>query len=164
MSTTIAAKQNKLAIGAKKSSQMKAVVIHGFGDFDVMRYEEVARPTPNPGSILIKVLAAGVNRLDHYIRQGSVVPELPFPHILGLEASGEVAELGEGVKGFKLGERVIPVPGFPIEEGDYDIYPARIQHPVLHFLAWVFRGLTRNMLRYPHAGWSRMIPGWSLRM
>ncbi len=62
---------------------MKATVIHEFGDIDVLKYEDIETPKPKPGHILIKVLAAGVNRFDHYIREGSVVPELSFPHILG---------------------------------------------------------------------------------
>ncbi len=102
---------------------MKAAVIREFGDVDVLKYEDIATPKPKPGHILIKVLAAGVNRLDHYIREGSVVPELPFPHILGTDAAGEVAELGEGVSGFEAGERVIVVPGFPLDEAEADTRP-----------------------------------------
>ena len=78
---------------------MKASVIHEFGDVNVLKYEEVATPEPQPGNVLVKVLAAGVNRFDHYIREGSVTPELPFPHIIGHELAGEVAEVGEGVTG-----------------------------------------------------------------
>lgn len=103
---------------------MKAAVIREFGDVDVLKYEEVPTPKPRPGHIVIKVLAAGINRFDHYIREGSVVPELPFPHVLGADAVGEVTELGEGVTGFNIGERVIPVPGFPLNEDEYDIRPA----------------------------------------
>ena len=103
---------------------MKAAVIHEFGDVDVLKYEEIPTPSPKPEQILIKVLAAGINRFDHYLREGSVVPELPFPHILGTDGAGEVAELGEGVSGFAIGERVVPVPGFPLNEEDYDIRPA----------------------------------------
>ncbi len=103
---------------------MKAVVIHEFGAFDVLKYEDIETPKPRPGHILVKVLAAGVNRLDHYLREGSVVPELPFPHVLGADAAGEVAELGKGVTGFEIGERVVVVPGSPLNEADYDIYPA----------------------------------------
>ena len=101
----------------------QAAVIHGFGDVDVLKYEEIERPTPKPGHILIKVLAAGVNRLDHYIREGSVVPELAFPHILGADAVGEVAELGEGVASFAVGERVIVVPGYPQKKEETGIRP-----------------------------------------
>ena len=105
---------------------MKAAVINQFGDTDVLIFEYIAVPSPKPGHILIKVLAAGTNRLEHYLREGSVVPELPFPHILGADAAGEVARLGQGVEGFDIGERVIPMPGFPTDEKDYDIYPASL--------------------------------------
>ncbi|MEE8228982.1 MAG: zinc-binding alcohol dehydrogenase family protein [candidate division NC10 bacterium] len=103
---------------------MKAAVIHQFGSPEVLKYEDVPTPTPKPGHVLIKVLATGVNRLDHYLREGSLVPELPFPHILGSDAAGEVAELGKGVTGFSIGERVIPNPGFPLKEEEYGIRPA----------------------------------------
>ena len=73
---------------------MKATVINKFGDFDVLEYVDVPTPKPGPGHIVIKVLAAGVNRLEHYIREGSVAPELPFPHILGADAAGEVFRVG----------------------------------------------------------------------
>ena len=102
---------------------MKATVIHEFGDVDVLKYEDIATPKPKPGHILIKVLAAGVNRLDHYIREGSIVPELPFPHILGADAVGEVFELGQGVTELEIGERVIVVPGYPTDEAEADIRP-----------------------------------------
>jgi len=105
---------------------MKAAIINQFGDPDVLEYGDIAVPSPKPGHILIKVLAAGTNRLEHYLREGSVVPEFPFPHILGADAAGEVAKLGSGVDNFNIGERVIPMPGFPTDEKDYDIYPASL--------------------------------------
>ncbi len=49
---------------------MKAAVIHEFGDFSVFRYEEVATPELRPGHVLVKILDAGINRLDHYLREG----------------------------------------------------------------------------------------------
>ena len=102
---------------------MKAAVIHQFGDFDVLKVEDVQTPKPKPGHVLVKVLAAGVNRLDHNLREGSVVPELPFPHILGGEAVGEVFALGRNVAGREVGERVIVVPGFPLDDAEADIRP-----------------------------------------
>ena len=103
---------------------MKAAVIHQFGDFDELKVEDIATPKPKPGNVLVKILAAGVNRLDHYLREGSVVPDFPFPHILGADAAGEVFRPGKGVTDFEIGERVIVVPGYPQNEEDYDIYPA----------------------------------------
>ncbi len=105
---------------------MKATVMHEFGDFNVLKYEDIEQPIPKPGHVLVKVLAAGVERLDHYIREGSIVPELPFPHILGADAVGEVAELGEGVTGFEIGEREIVAPGYPQEKDETDIRPTVI--------------------------------------
>lgn len=102
---------------------MKAAVIHEFGDADVLKLEEIETPKPRPGHVLIKVLAAGVNRFEHYLREGSVVPELSFPHVLGADAVGEVAELGEGVDGFAVGERVVPFSGFPQKPEDDDLSP-----------------------------------------
>jgi NADPH:quinone reductase-like Zn-dependent oxidoreductase len=100
-------------------TEMKAAVIHEFGDVSVLKYEDVPTPKTEPGHVLIKVLAAGIERFDHYIREGLVVPELPFPHILGADAAGEVSELGEGVTGLAFGERVVLAPGFPLREEDY---------------------------------------------
>ncbi len=105
------------------ATHMKAAVIREFGDFDVLKYGEIETPTLKPGHLLIKVLAAGSNRFEHYVREGSIAPELPMPHILGANAAGEVAELGEGVTGFEVGERVIPMPGYPQKKEEYDIRP-----------------------------------------
>ena len=102
---------------------MKAVVIREFGDVDVLKHEDIETPKPKPGHVLIKVLAAGVNRLDHYIRQGIIVPELAFPHILGADAAGEIADLGEGVTGLEIGNRIIVAPGYPQKQDETNIRP-----------------------------------------
>lgn len=105
------------------ATTMKAAVIREFGGIDVLRYDDVPIPPLKPGHLLIKVLAAGVNRLDDYIRAGSIAPELPFPHILGADAAGEVAEIGDGVTGFEIGERVVPAPGFAVDDAEANIRP-----------------------------------------
>jgi NADPH:quinone reductase-like Zn-dependent oxidoreductase len=117
---------------------MKAALFRQFGDENVLRYEEVDTPEVKPGNVLIKVLASGVNRLEHYIREGSVLPDLPMPHILGSDAAGEIAAIGEGVSGFKIGERIIPMPGYPLDEADYDFepMPAAPSYAIGGILAW----------------------------
>ena len=102
---------------------MKAAIIREFGDPSVLTIAEVDTPTPRPGHVLVKILAAGVNRFDHYIREGSVVPDLPFPHILGADAAGEIAEIGPGVDTLRVGDRVVPMTGYPDDVGDADIHP-----------------------------------------
>lgn len=104
--------------GNRLPQTMHAAVLRQFGDPDVLRFEEIETPRPKPGHIVIKVLAAGVNRLDHYLREGSVLPNLPLPHILGVDAVGEVVELGEGVTNPRIGERVISLAGYTLREDD----------------------------------------------
>lgn len=97
---------------------MKAVVMTKFGDADVLETRDVETPRPNSGELLIRIEAAGLNRLDHYIREGGVNPELTFPFILGSDAVGTVVELGADVTGFEIGDRVIPMPGYPMDPKD----------------------------------------------
>ena len=103
---------------------MKAAVIRAFGAPERIHVEEIATPTAGPGQVLVKVLAAGVNRLDHYVRLGQINPHLSFPHVLGSDAAGEVAATGPGVTRFKVGERVISMPGYPMNPEDARIRPA----------------------------------------
>ncbi len=102
---------------------MQAALFREFGDHDVLKLEEVPTPKPGPGQLLIKILATGVNRLEHYLREGSVLTNIPLPHVLGSDASGVVEAIGEGVTGFTIGERVIPMPGYPLDESDYGFEP-----------------------------------------
>ncbi len=101
---------------------MQAAVIRAFGGPEQIQLEDIATPAPGPGEVLVKVLAVGVNRLDHYVRLGQIAPA-PFPHILGSDAVGEVAGLGEGVSRFAVGERVIAMPGYPTDAAEAGIRP-----------------------------------------
>jgi len=83
---------------------VKAIVIHKTGGPDVMSYEDVDLPPPGPGQVRIKQHAIGVNYIDIYIRSGQYPNQTPF--VLGNEGAGEVTQLGEGVKEFKVGDRV----------------------------------------------------------
>jgi len=117
---------------------MKASLFRHFGDANVLKYEEVVTPEAKAGHVLIKVLAAGVNRLEHYIREGSVLTDLPLPHVLGSDAAGEIAAVGEGVNGFKVGDRVIPMPGYPLSEDDHDFapMPAAPSYAIAGIFSW----------------------------
>ena len=85
---------------------MKAVRIHEFGDLDVLKWEDVDRPTPRPNQVLIKVDAAGVNYADLMRRRGGY-PGPDLPSTLGLEAAGTIEELGDAVSGLTVGQRVM---------------------------------------------------------
>lgn len=96
---------------------MKAALFHEFGPPSVLQWEDVADPAPKPGHVVVKILATGVNRLEHYLREGSVV-QMPLPHVLGSDAVGVVAAVGAGVEGFAEGDRVMPMPGYPQDPAD----------------------------------------------
>lgn len=102
---------------------MQAAVIRAFGGPEQIRLEEIPTPQPGPGAVLVKVLAIGTNRLDHYVRLGHIAPELAFPHILGSDAVGEIVELGAGVVDFQVGERVIAMPGYPTNPAEAAVRP-----------------------------------------
>ncbi len=88
---------------------MKAVRIHEDGDPEVLRYEDVPDPEPQPGEVLVELRAAGLNHLDVWIRKG--LPSVPKPRILGADGAGVVVALGDGVEGFEIGDRVVVNPG-----------------------------------------------------
>ncbi|MFC1491279.1 zinc-binding alcohol dehydrogenase family protein [Nitrospinota bacterium] len=87
---------------------MKAVRVHEFGLSHPMRVDEVEDPVPLPGELLIKAAAAGVNPVDIIIRIGKSprARGTKVPYIPGHNTAGEVAAIGEGVEGFKVGQRV----------------------------------------------------------
>jgi len=86
---------------------MKAVVCKAWGLPDSLVVDEVADPVPGPGQVALAVKAAGVNFPDVLIIQGKYQfkPELPFTP--GSELSGVITALGDGVNGFKVGDKVI---------------------------------------------------------
>ena len=85
---------------------MHAVVISEPGDPEVLQWTEVADPRPGPGEVLVEVAAAGVNRADLMQRQGLYPPPPGAPPYPGLECSGTVAAVGDGVSGWHVGEQV----------------------------------------------------------
>ena len=85
---------------------MKAITIPQPGDADALALAEVASPDPAPGEVRIRVAAAGVNRADIMQRKGFYDPPPGSSAYPGLEVSGTVDALGEGVEGWSLGDEV----------------------------------------------------------
>jgi NADPH2:quinone reductase len=84
--------------------KIKAVRIHATGGPEVLKIEELDLPEPGPGEVRIRHTAIGLNFQDIYTRGGRY--PTPLPTGLGTEAAGLVEALGEGVSGFKVGDRV----------------------------------------------------------
>jgi putative PIG3 family NAD(P)H quinone oxidoreductase len=85
---------------------VRVVEIAEFGPPEGLRIAERPIPRPGPGEVLIKVVAAGVNRPDVVQRYGKYPPPPGAPDILGLEVSGHIVERGEGVVQWKEGDAV----------------------------------------------------------
>ena len=85
---------------------MRAIAITEPGGPEVLKLVEIDKPEPGPGQVLIKVLAAGVNRADTVQRQGLYPPPPGAPETPGLEVAGVIEIVGEGVDEYSPGDRV----------------------------------------------------------
>ncbi|MQY30371.1 NADP-dependent oxidoreductase [Nocardia aurantia] len=137
---------------------MRAIRVHEHGGPDVLRYDEVPRPEPGPGEVLVRVHAVGVNPRDGYLRDGLTIvpahmrPTIDLPVIPGTDVSGVVAAVAADVAGFGVGDEVFGMIRFPGPDGSaYAEYvaapasdlapkPAGIDH--VHAAAAPMAGLT----------------------
>ena len=138
---------------------MKAIRFHEFGTPDVLRYEDAPMPDIKPGEVLVRVLAAGINPPDWYLREGYKAlppewrPKGAFPVIPGSDVSGVVEAVADGVTGFARGDSVFGMIRFPsfgdslgyaeyvsAPAGDLAIKPLGIDH--IHAAAAPMSGLT----------------------
>jgi putative PIG3 family NAD(P)H quinone oxidoreductase len=83
---------------------MRAVICSEPGGIDVMKVGEVDEPRPAAGEVVLEVAASAVNRADLLQRQGHYPPPPGASEVMGLECSGVVAEVGEGVEGWQIGD------------------------------------------------------------
>lgn len=99
--------------------------IHEYGGPDVLRLEEVEKPAVGPRDVLIEVHATSVNPVDWKIRSGvqRAVVRYKLPHVLGLDASGVVVEVGAEVNKFAVGDEVYSSPSHK-RSGTYAEYVA----------------------------------------
>src|SRR4029453_11243712 len=96
----------------KLPATMRAVVAREPGPPEVLSLEEIRRPSPKRGEVLIEVAYAGVNRPDCLQRAGGYPPPPDASSIIGLEVAGRIAALGEGVDAWQPDDMVCaPAPG-----------------------------------------------------
>ena len=88
---------------------MRAWRVHEFGPPDVMKFEEVPRPAPGSGEVLVKVAAAGVGPWDAWIRAGKSALPQPLPLTPGSDLSGEIVAVGPGISDLHAGDQVYGV-------------------------------------------------------
>ncbi len=86
---------------------MKTVYFNNHGNLDVLEYGTMPDPQPGPGQVLVRLRAAALNHLDLWVRAGWPGIKLALPHIPGADGAGEIAEIGEGVSDWSVGENVV---------------------------------------------------------
>ena len=86
---------------------MKAVLFREHGGPEVLEYADFPTPEPGDGEVLVRLRAAALNRVDVFVRRGWPGLKLELPHIDGADGAGEVAALGAGVVGLKVGDHVV---------------------------------------------------------
>jgi len=129
-------------------STMRAVVLDAPGPPSALAIREVPVPVPAPGSVLIRVRAFGLNRLELYARLGKS-PEVTFPRVLGVEATGVVEQCPGGE--FQEGQQVVTLTGgmgrvFDGGYADYTCVPAAQVVPFCSDLDWPTLGAIPLML------------------
>lgn len=96
------------------TATMRAVVLTEHGDLENLSLrDDHPRPTPAPGHVVVKVRATSFNYHDVFTMRGMPGIRIPLPVIIGLDIAGEVDELGEGVEGWRPGDRVLVHPHHP---------------------------------------------------
>ena len=100
---------------------MKAIRVHETGGTEKLVYEDIARPTPGPGQVLVKIHSIGLNFIDVYFRTGLYKSSLPF--VPGMEAAGTVDAVGEEITDLNPGDRVAYA-GIIGAYAEYAIIPA----------------------------------------
>ena len=117
-----------LPLSAADQTSMKAIVIHSSGGPEVLRYEDAPRPQPKNDEVLIRVMAAGVNPVDVFIREGRINR---FPFIPGMDVAGVVEQAGNKVTKFKPGDAVYAYLSFEEEGGYAEFAVAKQDHAAL---------------------------------
>jgi NADPH:quinone reductase-like Zn-dependent oxidoreductase len=86
---------------------VKAVYFSTHGPPEVLEFGEVPTPEPGAGEVLVRLKAAGLNRLDLWVRNGWPGIKISYPHICGADGAGEIAAVGAGVSPTRVGQRVV---------------------------------------------------------
>jgi len=116
------------------ATMMKAVRLHAFGGPEVLQYEDAPMPVVQPGEVLVRVHAVGVNPPDWYLREGYKMlppawrPAVTFPLILGTDLSGVVVAVAADVHAFAVGDAVFGMVRFP-STGDSAAYAGYVAAP-----------------------------------
>ncbi len=100
---------------------MQAAHIPAHGGPNVIKIVDLPIPLPAAGEVLVRMLAVSLNHLDLFVRAGMPGVKLPLPLIPGCDGIGEITQLGDGVHGFRSGQRVLIEPGYSSGTSPHDL-------------------------------------------
>ena len=139
---------------------MKALYFEKHGDLDEIQYGDVPDPQPGPDEVLVKVRACALNHLDIWVRRGWPGLKLQMPHWCGADVAGEVAELGNGVSGWQVGQQVVLDPGVSTRADEYTRRGADSLSPGYHVLGEHQRGGAAEFIAVPAVNLAPMPDGF----
>ena len=119
---------------------MKALCFYKHGELDVLQHENVPDPKPKQDEILLQVKACAINHLDVWVRRGWPGLKLEMPHWGGADVAGVIAEVGKGVTGWQVGDRVVVDPGINTVEDEFTRKGEDTISPGYHILGEQMRG------------------------
>jgi NADPH:quinone reductase-like Zn-dependent oxidoreductase len=120
----------------------RAIRFDEYGDVDVLRVEDVPRPVPGSGQVLVEVRAAGINPGEASVRRGYMHDRWPatFPSGQGSDFAGVVAELGDGVEEIEVGDEVIGFVNTRSSHAEYVVAEAADLTPRPDGVSWEAAG------------------------
>ena len=122
---------------------MKAIAFKHVGGPEVLELLEVPKPSPGRGEVTIAVRACALNLLDYYLRI-EADPEMPMPHILGSDISGDIDAVGDGVTEWHVGDAVVVSAAIEVAGGRPKIIGYQTQGGYAEFTAVPARNLARK--------------------
>ncbi len=137
---------------------MRAILLDQHGPVENLRFvTDHAIPEPGEGEVRIRVRVAALNRLDIWVRNGWPGIKLPLPHILGADAAGDIDQIGPGVVGWSVGDRVVIDPSVSCGRCEYcrsgrqnlcDSFGIRGEHTIGTYAEYIVIA-ARNLLKLP---------------
>lgn len=102
-------------------STMQVVHVPRHGGPEVLEVVELPIPSPASGEVVVRMLGVSLNHLDLWVRRGMPGVKLPLPIVPGCDGIGEIAALGAGVGGLRVGQRVLVEPGHTSGTSRHDL-------------------------------------------
>ena len=142
---------------------MKAIYINKHGGPEVLEFGDLPAPEPDPGQIQVRIHWSALNAADLWTRAGWPGLKLEFPHILGADAAGEVAGLGDGVTGFGLGDRIVIDPSIACGQCEACLSGRDNQCQRWHLLGETIRGTYAETVCVPAVNVLKIPDGFEVR-